>query len=111
MGEIMQSWLLIVFQGITAVGVLYGIWTNVQTRHQAVSAAREAAVHALTAVTEIQNVAAKVEEVHVATNSLAEAARAAESAAAGAAGEKRGIAIGMATAEQAAQDRDNLLKS
>jgi hypothetical protein len=99
----MQSWLLVLFQGITALGVLYGIWNTILARRETVAASREAAAHAQAAVTEIQHVAAKVEEVHVATNSLVSKAE----AAADARGELRGIEIGEARAATAAEDQRN----
>jgi hypothetical protein len=69
-------------------------------RHEAVSAAREAAAHAREAVAEIKNVSDRVEEVHVATNSMKDALVLATAAASDAAGEKRGIAIGKAEANK-----------
>ena len=91
-----QDWLLVVFQGITAAGVLYGIWSSMQTRREAVAAAREAASHARDAVSEIQHVAAKVEEVHQATNGMKNQLIEATGISREMAGEKRGIAIGRA---------------
>jgi hypothetical protein len=98
-----QDWLLVVFQGVTAVGVLYGIWNTILTRRETVAAAREAATHALAAIGEIKHVAAKVEEVHIATNSLVEKAE----AAADARGEKRGIEMGKAESAKLAEDERN----
>ena len=91
-----DSWLSDVFQGITSLGVVYGIWNTILGRRETVAAAREAAAHALAAVSEIKHVAIKVEEVRHETNSLTQQLVRTTGEAREAVGEKRGIAIGQA---------------
>jgi hypothetical protein len=110
MNEInVQSWLLTVFQGVTAVGVVYGIWINIETRRQAVAAAQVAAAHALAAVMEIKNVSHEMNSMkdELVASKVAEGV--AKSEAADAAGEKRGIEMGRAEGQRADDDRRNLL--
>jgi hypothetical protein len=58
------------FQGVMAGGILYGIWNNILTRREAVKAAHRAEAAAIDASKNAQNAVEKIEQVHLATNSL-----------------------------------------
>jgi hypothetical protein len=113
-GEIVQSWLGTFFQAVTAVGVMYAIWTGVQAKraavwaaHQAEDAAVAAAKHANENVTALGQVAENVQKIEIATNSMKDALIHTTAIASDLAGERRGIEIGRAAAEKAADDLRN----
>lgn len=95
--EVIQGWAATVFQGITGIGVLFGIRQTILAKRDAVSAADKAhdaavaaSIHAREAVSAITSVAENVTKIEVATNSMKDALVASTAKASDLEGEKRG---------------------
>ena len=94
-----QSWAMVLFQAVIALGVVYEVFTSLETRHAVRLTAAVANEYGVRNEEGLRQVATQIAEVHTTTNSMKDALVLATGRAADLAGEKRGIEIGRQQAQ------------